>query len=79
MVASVPPPSPVHRPSPIPRLLPRDDDDAVVKTTDSTVVIRMTPQHRGEEILSVEMEAEEELGEEREEKSEATKQEQKTK
>lgn len=52
----VPPPSPVHRRSPVPRQAPLDDaDDTVAETTDSTVIIRMTPRQHGEEILTVEM------------------------
>lgn len=51
----VPPPSPVHRRSPIPRPRVPDDDDMVSETTDSTMVIRMTPRIEGEEILSVEV------------------------
>ncbi|XP_030650078.1 cyclic nucleotide-gated cation channel beta-1 [Chanos chanos] len=51
----IPPPSPVHRRSPIPRPLVQDDDDMVSETTDSTMIIRMTPRHHGEEILSVEL------------------------
>ncbi|XP_048024621.1 cyclic nucleotide-gated cation channel beta-3 isoform X1 [Megalobrama amblycephala] len=51
----VPPPSPVHRRSPIPRPRVPDEDDMVSETTDSTMVIRMTPRIEGEEILSVEV------------------------
>lgn len=52
----MPPSSPVHRRSPVPRLAPPDDtEDAVAETTDSTVIIRMTTQQHGEEILTVEM------------------------
>ncbi|ROL52863.1 Cyclic nucleotide-gated cation channel beta-1 [Anabarilius grahami] len=51
----VPPPSPVHRRSPIPRPRVPDEDDMVSETTDSTMVIRMTPRIEGEEILSVEI------------------------
>ncbi|KAM4602968.1 cyclic nucleotide-gated channel beta-1 [Polymixia lowei] len=51
----LPPPSPMHRRSPIPRPAVQDDDDAVSETADSTVVIRMTPRHQGEELLSVEL------------------------
>ncbi|KAF4091727.1 hypothetical protein AMELA_G00040370 [Ameiurus melas] len=60
--APVPPPSPIHRRSPIQRTVTQDDDDDLVtQTTDSTVIIRMIPRQHGEEILSVEM-AEEEVG-----------------
>nr|XP_009292120.1 cyclic nucleotide-gated cation channel beta-1 isoform X5 [Danio rerio] len=51
----VPPPSPMHRRSPIPRPQILDEDDMVSETTDSTVIIRMTPRVEGEEILSVEI------------------------
>ena len=64
---SVPPPSPTHRRSPIPRSLVRDDDDAVSETADSSVVIRMTPRQEGEEVLSVEVKRGE--GEEQEKKT----------
>lgn len=56
----MPPPSPVHRRSPIPRTRVPDDGDMVSETTDSTMVIRMTPRVEGEEILSVEIGHEEE-------------------
>ncbi|XP_073709463.1 uncharacterized protein cngb1a isoform X3 [Misgurnus anguillicaudatus] len=51
----IPPPSPIHRRSPIPRFHVPDEDDMVSETTDSTVIIRMTPRVEGEEILSVEV------------------------
>lgn len=51
----VPPPSPTHRRSPIPHMLPRDEDDAVSETADSSLLIRMTPRQAGEEVLSVEV------------------------
>ncbi|CAM4576856.1 unnamed protein product [Leuciscus chuanchicus] len=51
----VPPPSPMHRRSPVPRPRVPDDDDMVSETTDSTMIIRMTPRIEGEEILSVEV------------------------
>lgn len=52
----MPPPSPIHRHSPIQRTITQDDDDDVVaQTTDSTVIIRVTPHQHGEEILSVEV------------------------
>ncbi|XP_017563507.1 cyclic nucleotide-gated cation channel beta-3 isoform X3 [Pygocentrus nattereri] len=60
--APIPPPSPIHRRSPVPRLVPQDDDDMVSETTDSTMVIRMTPRQHGEEILSVEVGPGEEEG-----------------
>uniref|UniRef100_A0A8C1UDW4 Cyclic nucleotide gated channel subunit beta 1a n=1 Tax=Cyprinus carpio TaxID=7962 RepID=A0A8C1UDW4_CYPCA len=53
--APVPPPSPMHRRSPIPRPHIPDEDDMVSETTDSTMIIRMTPRVEGEEILSVEV------------------------
>lgn len=58
----VPPPSPIHRRSPIQSTVTQDDDDdTVAQTTDSTMIIRVTPRKHGEEILSVEV-AEEEDG-----------------
>ncbi|XP_052008070.1 fibrous sheath CABYR-binding protein-like isoform X2 [Xyrauchen texanus] len=51
----VPPPSPIHRRSPIPRPRFPDEDDMVSETNDSTMIIRMTPRVEGEEILSVEV------------------------
>ncbi|XP_056090255.1 cyclic nucleotide-gated cation channel beta-3 isoform X7 [Rhinichthys klamathensis goyatoka] len=51
----VPPPSPMHRRSPVPRPRMQDDDDMVSETTDSTMIIRMTPRVEGEEILTVEV------------------------
>ncbi|KAM9480708.1 uncharacterized protein cngb1a [Clarias gariepinus] len=70
----VPPPSPVHHRSPIQRTVTQDEDDMVAQTTDSTVIIRMTPRHHGEEILSVEM-AEEDDGLAGESKQEGQKEE----
>lgn len=70
----VPPPSPVHYRSPIRRTVTQDEDDMVAQTTDSTVIIRMTPRHHGEEILSVEM-AEEDDGLAGESKQEGQKEE----
>lgn len=55
----VPPPSPMHRRSPVPRPRVPDDDDMVSETTDSTMIIRMTPRIEGEEILTVEVGPEE--------------------
>uniref|UniRef100_A0AAV2LRC0 Cyclic nucleotide-binding domain-containing protein n=1 Tax=Knipowitschia caucasica TaxID=637954 RepID=A0AAV2LRC0_KNICA len=54
-----PPPSPMHRRSPIPVFKVQDDDDAVAESADSTLRIRMTPRREGEEVLSVEMSQEE--------------------
>ncbi|XP_066541218.1 cyclic nucleotide-gated channel beta-3 [Hoplias malabaricus] len=51
----VPPPSPVHRRSPVPHLHPQDLQDTVSETTDSSMLIRMAPLPHGEEVLSVEM------------------------
>ncbi|XP_076002997.1 cyclic nucleotide-gated channel beta-1 [Genypterus blacodes] len=50
-----PPPSPMHRRSPIPRTVLHDDQDTVSGTTDSSLVIRMTARQEGEELLSVEV------------------------
>ncbi|XP_062417958.1 cyclic nucleotide-gated cation channel beta-3 isoform X2 [Pungitius pungitius] len=51
-----PPPSPMHRRSPVPPLTAAtDDDDAVSESADSSVLIRMTPRQRGEELLTVEV------------------------
>ncbi|KAM9408334.1 cyclic nucleotide-gated channel beta-3 [Pholidichthys leucotaenia] len=74
-IAPVPPPSPMHRRSPVPRLEAADDEkeDAVSETADSSVVIRMTPRHKGEELLTVEMmdeEAKKKKEEEEEEEGE---------
>ncbi|KAI5629673.1 cyclic nucleotide-gated cation channel beta-1 isoform X8 [Silurus asotus] len=71
--APVPPPSPIHRRSPIQCTVTQDDgdEDMIAQTTDSTMIIRITPHQHGEEILSVEM-AEEEDG-----KAETTDQEEK--
>ncbi|XP_071779248.1 uncharacterized protein cngb1a [Centroberyx gerrardi] len=51
----MPPPSPMHRRSPVPLLMVHDDDEAVSETADSSVVIRMTPRQPGEEVLTVEV------------------------
>ncbi|KAG5839945.1 hypothetical protein ANANG_G00210680 [Anguilla anguilla] len=53
--ASVPPPPPVHRPSPMPREIPEDDEDVVSETSDCSMVIRMAPHTHGEALLSVEL------------------------
>lgn len=45
----------MHRRSPIPRTLVQDNKDAVTEAADSSVVIRMTPRHEGEELLRVEV------------------------
>uniref|UniRef100_G3Q050 Cyclic nucleotide-binding domain-containing protein n=1 Tax=Gasterosteus aculeatus aculeatus TaxID=481459 RepID=G3Q050_GASAC len=51
-----PPPSPMHRRSPVPPLVvATDDDDAVSETADSSVLIRMTPRQQGQELLTVEV------------------------
>ncbi|KTF90207.1 hypothetical protein cypCar_00026110 [Cyprinus carpio] len=68
--APVPPPSPMHRRSPIPRPRIVDEDDMVSETTDSTMIIRMTPRVEGEEILSVEVSPREGVEEEEPSKSE---------
>ncbi|TRY64689.1 hypothetical protein DNTS_006396 [Danionella cerebrum] len=54
-IVPMPPPSPMHRRSPIPRARLPDDNDMVSETTDSTMIIRMTPRVEGEEILLVEV------------------------
>ncbi|XP_060908933.1 cyclic nucleotide-gated cation channel beta-3 [Labrus mixtus] len=58
----VPPPSPMHRRSPIPHAQAKDDDDAVSETADSSVVIRMTPRKEGEELLTVEVKKKKKTG-----------------
>uniref|UniRef100_A0A3P8RJ27 Cyclic nucleotide gated channel subunit beta 1a n=1 Tax=Amphiprion percula TaxID=161767 RepID=A0A3P8RJ27_AMPPE len=59
-MAPVPPPSPMHRRSPVPLSpAPADGDDTVAETADSSVVIRMTPRQEGEELLTVEVAEEE--------------------
>ncbi|KAM7405605.1 hypothetical protein PAMP_000040 [Pampus punctatissimus] len=66
-ISAVPPPSPMHRRSPIPPTEARrdDGDDTVAETADSSVIIRMTPRREGEELLTVEVAPEEEAGEEK--------------
>ncbi|XP_070411166.1 cyclic nucleotide-gated channel beta-3 isoform X3 [Nothobranchius furzeri] len=60
-ISPVPPPSPTHRRSPAPRSLALDDDEeSVAETADSSIIIRMMPQQEGEELLTVEVAAEEE-------------------
>ncbi|XP_029949187.1 cyclic nucleotide-gated cation channel beta-1 [Salarias fasciatus] len=55
-ISPVPPPSPMHRRSPVPLSpAPEDGQDTVSETADSSVLIRMTPRHKGEELLTVEM------------------------
>ncbi|KAM6980612.1 cyclic nucleotide-gated channel beta-3 [Aplochiton taeniatus] len=70
--APVPPRSPMHRRSPIPRAVVPDQDDMVTAASDSTVLIRLTPRHHGEEVLSVEGRVEAEVATE-ETKEEETK------
>lgn len=71
-ISPIPPPSPMHRRSPVPLSpAPEDGEETVAETADSSVVIRMTPRHKGEELLTVEMKAGEgEVEEEAEEKEE---------
>ncbi|KAK7912863.1 hypothetical protein WMY93_013074 [Mugilogobius chulae] len=67
-----PPPSPMHRRSPIPTFRAQEEDDTVAETADSSLIIRMTPRREGEETLSVEVspaEEEEEDGGDRKKKS----------
>ncbi|XP_029983607.1 cyclic nucleotide-gated cation channel beta-3 isoform X14 [Sphaeramia orbicularis] len=54
-ISPVPPPSPMHRRSPVPVIAIQDDDDTVAETADSSVIIRMTPRQEGEELLTVEV------------------------
>ncbi|XP_075325953.1 cyclic nucleotide-gated channel beta-1 [Odontesthes bonariensis] len=54
-ITPLPPPSPMHRRSPIPRTRPPDEDESVAETADSSMIIRMTPRRAGEELLSVEV------------------------
>ncbi|XP_015257930.1 PREDICTED: cyclic nucleotide-gated cation channel beta-1 [Cyprinodon variegatus] len=57
-ISPVPPPSPMHRRSPVPRSpAPEDRDESVAETADSSVIIRMTPRKEGEELLTVEVTA----------------------
>ncbi|XP_035811216.2 cyclic nucleotide-gated cation channel beta-3 isoform X5 [Amphiprion ocellaris] len=59
-MAPVPPPSPMHRRSPVPLSpAPADGDDTVAETADSSLVIRMKPRQEGEELLTVEVAEEE--------------------
>ncbi|KAI1889956.1 hypothetical protein AGOR_G00168250 [Albula goreensis] len=51
----MPPPSPVHRRSPVPPKPLDDEDDMVAETTDSSMLIRLSPTPHGDEILSVEL------------------------
>ncbi|XP_053187848.1 cyclic nucleotide-gated cation channel beta-3 [Scomber japonicus] len=64
----LPPPSPMHRRSPIPTPARRDDDDTVCETADSSMLIRMTPRVEGEELLSVEVAPGDKDGEEEKKK-----------
>ncbi|XP_034536167.1 cyclic nucleotide-gated cation channel beta-1-like [Notolabrus celidotus] len=68
----VPPPSPMHRRSPIPHRLIQDDNDTVSETADSSVIIRMTPRKEGEELLTVEVKPREGDEEEEEEEKKRT-------
>ncbi|XP_032417546.1 cyclic nucleotide-gated cation channel beta-3 isoform X3 [Xiphophorus hellerii] len=54
-ISPVPPPSPMHRRSPVPRSALEDRDESVAETADSSVIIRMTPRQEGEELLTVEV------------------------
>uniref|UniRef100_A0A3Q2X5W6 Cyclic nucleotide gated channel subunit beta 1 n=1 Tax=Haplochromis burtoni TaxID=8153 RepID=A0A3Q2X5W6_HAPBU len=57
-ISPIPPPSPMHRRSPVPLSpAPEDGEETVAETADSSVIIRMTPRHKGEEVLTVEMKA----------------------
>lgn len=57
-ISAVPPPSPMHRRSPVPRgPAPEDREESVAETADSSVIIRMTPRREGEELLTVEVSA----------------------
>ncbi|XP_012778584.3 uncharacterized protein cngb1a isoform X2 [Maylandia zebra] len=73
-ISPIPPPSPMHRRSPVPLSpAPEDGEETVAETADSSVIIRMTPRHKGEELLTVEMKAGERGGEEEKEEKEETK------
>lgn len=64
----------MHRRSPVPLSpAPEDGEETVAETADSSVIIRMTPRHKGEEVLTVEMKAGERGGEEEKEEKEETK------
>ncbi|KAM8893785.1 cyclic nucleotide-gated channel beta-1 isoform 2-T2 [Spinachia spinachia] len=52
-----PPPSPMHRRSPVPPIAAATAD-AVSESADTSVLIGMTPQQRGEEVLTVEVKPE---------------------
>ncbi|XP_035991687.1 cyclic nucleotide-gated cation channel beta-3 isoform X2 [Fundulus heteroclitus] len=68
-ISPVPPPSPMHRRSPVPRSpAPDDREESVAETADSSVIIRMTPRREGEELLTVEVAAEGKTREGKEEK-----------
>uniref|UniRef100_H3AAZ8 Cyclic nucleotide gated channel subunit beta 1 n=1 Tax=Latimeria chalumnae TaxID=7897 RepID=H3AAZ8_LATCH len=57
----IPPPSPVHRPSPVSQREVEDDDDVVSESSDTSVFIRMSPApQRDEQLLSVEVPIKEE-------------------
>ncbi|XP_064414846.1 cyclic nucleotide-gated cation channel beta-1 [Latimeria chalumnae] len=67
----IPPPSPVHRPSPVSQREVEDDDDVVSESSDTSVFIRMSPApQRDEQLLSVEVPIKEEEKSEKSEKSE---------
>nr|XP_012778587.2 cyclic nucleotide-gated cation channel beta-3 isoform X4 [Maylandia zebra] len=69
-ISPIPPPSPMHRRSPVPLSpAPEDGEETVAETADSSVIIRMTPRHKGEELLTVEMKAGERGGEEEKEET----------
>uniref|UniRef100_A0A3B4GP07 Cyclic nucleotide gated channel subunit beta 1a n=1 Tax=Pundamilia nyererei TaxID=303518 RepID=A0A3B4GP07_9CICH len=69
-ISPIPPPSPMHRRSPVPLSpAPEDGEETVAETADSSVIIRMTPRHKGEEVLTVEMKAGERGGEEEKEET----------
>lgn len=60
----------MHRRSPVPLSpAPEDGEETVAETADSSVIIRMTPRHKGEELLTVEMRAGEREGEEEKEET----------
>ncbi|XP_035768637.1 cyclic nucleotide-gated cation channel beta-1 [Neolamprologus brichardi] len=69
-ISPIPPPSPMHRRSPVPLSpAPEDGEETVAETADSSVIIRMTPRHKGEELLTVEIKAGERGGEEEKEET----------
>lgn len=54
----------MHRRLPAPQSAAEDGDESVAETADSSVVIRMTPREKGEELLTVEVVVTEEEPEE---------------